>query len=404
MVDDRVVVRGAASVVHAEGRRGDFSCADDFRADVLADDVRADDFRAVEEALARFLEEQEALSAEPEVAELVGWVRGSLAGGKRLRPLLCCLGWRAGGGTGPLPQAVAQVAASFEMFHTFAVLHDDVMDDAETRRGRPAAQHLVAARHRGHARAQKLGRDTAILLGDIALGWSYELVGTADIDDHRRRRVGRALATMRTQTVVGQYLDLVGTDTAPAETVEGVGHRTDKGVGHGTVEDVGHALRIARGKTAGYTVGWPLHIGAVLAHAGETVIEALTRFGLAVGEAFQLRDDLLNIFGHAPTTGKPSGDDLCHRKHTALLALAWRDSGPRQRSSLTDLMDLTSLDETALAEARTILTDTGARSHVEDLIAARLDEARQALTETTLPPGITATLTDLAHHAAHRDH
>ncbi|MEU5699250.1 polyprenyl synthetase family protein [Streptomyces aurantiacus] len=382
MVDDRVVVREAASVGHTEGRRGGFSCAEDFR--------------AVEEVLARFLEEQGALSAEPEVAELVGWVRGSLAGGKQLRPLLCCLGWRAGGGTGPLPPAVARVAASFEMFHTFAVLHDDVMDEAETRRGRPAAQHLVAARHRGHAQAQKLGRDTAILLGDIALGWSYELVGTADIDDHRRRRVGRALATMRTQTVVGQYLDLVGTDTAPAGTVEDVGH--------GAVEDVGHALRIARGKTAGYTVGWPLHIGAVLAHADETIIEALTRFGLAVGEAFQLRDDLLNVFGHAPTTGKPSGDDLCHRKHTALLALAWRDADPRQRARLTQLMDRTSLDETALTEARTILTDTGARSHIEDLITTRLDEARQALTETTLPPDITTTLTDLAHHATHRDH
>ncbi|WP_405655182.1 polyprenyl synthetase family protein [Streptomyces sp. NBC_00019] len=345
------------------------------------------DFEAVEQVLRAFLLEQEASSDAPEVAELVGWVGRALSGGKRLRPLLCCLGWRAGGGTGRLPEAVARVAASLEMFHTFAVLHDDVMDAAPERRGQPTAQRVVAARHADHPQADLLGMHTAILLGDIALGWSYELVCGADIGALRKARIEQALATMRTETVVGQYLDL-----------------TDSGYDRLDVAaDVDRALRIARGKTAGYSVAWPLHVGAVLAGADETVVATLDKFGVAIGEAFQLRDDLLNVFGHTATTGKPTGDDLCHGKHTVLLAVAWRRADSHQRAALSRLMTRTCLDAAGLEEARTILTATGARFAVEELIAARFAQAQQALAETLLPADAAATLTDLARMAVDRD-
>jgi geranylgeranyl diphosphate synthase, type I len=347
----------------------------------------AQDLGAVEDVLARFLLAREASCPVAESVELVRWVRDALAGGKRLRPLLCCVGWRAGGGQGGLPVGVARVAASLELFHTFAVLHDDVMDGSATRRGLPTAQRLVAARHAGHPGAEKVGLDTAILLGDIALGWSYELVQEAQIDPPAAERVWQALAAMRTETVVGQYLDLTGSDVF-------------RGHGAGDVEE---ALRTARGKTAGYTFAWPLRVGAVLAGADDQVLSTCTDFGVAVGEAFQLRDDLLDAFGDPDTTGKQAGGDLRNGKNTVLLAVAWRDATEEQRGRLTRLVGDPALDEAGVDEVRRILTETGARTSVEAMITARFERAVAALDAIGIPPAAVAALTDLALAATVRD-
>lgn len=344
----------------------------------------ARDLDAVEEVLSRFLAGQASSSPATESAELVGWVRRALAGGKRFRPLLCCAGWRAAGGEGPLPGAVARVAASLELFHTFAVLHDDVMDRSPTRRGQPTAQFLVAARHAGLRRADEIGVNTAILLGDIAVGWSYELAYEAGLDPRTAQRVWRALAEMRTETAVGQYLDLMGIDAGNPGNVE-------------------LALRTARGKTAAYTVAWPLRVGAMMAGACSPVTEMLTEFGLAVGEAFQLRDDLLNVFGDPGTTGKPAGDDLCNGKNTVLLAIAWRNAAQGQRQRLASLTGKPYLDEAELAEARSVFIATGARREVEGMISACLRRALTAIESAGLPPGPVAALTRLARNATARD-
>ncbi|MFI1801175.1 polyprenyl synthetase family protein [Streptomyces sp. NPDC020379] len=306
------------------------------------------------------------------------------AGGKRLRPLLCVAGWHAAGGHGN-PAPTFQVAASLEMFHAFALIHDDVMDNSATRRGRPTVHRQLAARHqngRSTATADHLGAGAAILIGDLALAWSDELLHTAGLTPKQLRAVLPLIDTMRTEVMYGQYLDLAAAGTL--------------------TDDVELALTIVRYKTAKYTVERPLHVGAALAGADAPVRAALSAFALPVGEAFQLRDDLLGVYGNPATTGKPCTDDLREGKHTALTALAFRRASQDQRKSLTGLFGDADLDEESCDRLRGILTATGARAAVEQMIQSRCEQAEQALARAPFPPAARHALHALARAATGR--
>ncbi|WP_225986953.1 polyprenyl synthetase family protein [Streptomyces spectabilis] len=328
---------------------------------------------AVEERLAAFLGAKERLAAEQDFpAEVVEVLRDLvLGGGKRVRPVLCVAGWCAAGGRGD-EGPVLQVAASLEMFHTFALVHDDVMDRSATRRGRPSAHEAFAARHRGRPGAARLGVDTAVLLGDVALVWSDELLHTAGLGADRFAAVTSVLDGMRTELMYGQYLDLLGTG-CPSTDLEA-------------------ALRIARFKSAKYTVERPLQLGAVLAGADAGVCAALSAFGLPLGEAFQLRDDLLGVFGDTPQTGKPVAEDLREGKHTVLLALALRRAVGGERDLLTGLSREMPPGPGQVAQIRAVLEGTGARAEVERLIEERRGRAQRALEDAGLPPSAGAVL------------
>jgi geranylgeranyl diphosphate synthase, type I len=323
----------------------------------------AEDLDSVEEELVVFLRQKQVSSTGPAMELFLQWLRESLVGGKRFRPRVCCFGWRAFGGTGSLPRTVAQVAASLELFHAFALIHDDVMDNSETRHGRPAAHHRIAVHHASHVAAERLGVNTALLLGDLALGWSYDLIACADLHPGQARGVWSLLDTMRTHTLGGQYLDLLAENNREAG-----------------LED---ALAIARYKTAVYTVEGPLRLGALLAGAPLELLSACSDYGLPVGEAFQLRDDLLGVFGDPKSTGKPTLDDLRSGKATALLVLARRSATRHQLSRLDTLVGDPALDETGAAEVREILTATGARVEVEKLIGERCQRAMNVVDEIT---------------------
>lgn len=323
-----------------------------------------DDVSAVDRLLSDFLAGKEQ-GPGPQVSAFVRLLREFLVGGKRLRPLLCCCGWRAAGGYGDTA-AVRHVAASLELFHSFALIHDDVMDASDTRRGRPTMHRLVAARHRGHQAADLLGVNVAILLGDLALGWSYDLVHAAALDSTQAATVWPLLDAMRIETMTGQYLDLLATGTSP-----------------GSVED---ALAIVRYKTAKYTVEYPLRLGAHLAGAGDDVLGACTAYGIPLGEAFQLRDDLLGVFGNPAETGKPALDDLRFGKHTVLLAIARQRADAHQRNWLDALVGDPELDEDSAAEVRYLLTAIGARATVEHMITDRCNQALAILNTAPFQP------------------
>ncbi|MGW2598839.1 polyprenyl synthetase family protein [Streptomyces klenkii] len=332
--------------------------------------------RVLEEFLARQLRAAVEQGLPGEVAETVrDFLRG---GGKRIRPALCVVGWWAAGGRG-LPEAVVQTAASLEMFHAFALIHDDVMDDSGTRRGRPTVHRLLAGRHqdgRVPAAADRLGTTTAILVGDAALAWSDELVHTAGLDPARLTAVLPMIHTMRTQTMYGQYLD-----------VTAAGRPTT---------DLSLALTIARYKSARYTVLWPLLIGATLADTPRPVAEALRAYAEPAGEAFQLRDDLLGVFGLPARTGKSHLDDLREGKHTALIALALERAEPGLRHTLSTLLGRPDLDEDRAGRIRQIILATGAREAVEDLIRTRRHQALEAVDQGAFPPEAAAALRHLA--------
>ncbi|SCE01006.1 geranylgeranyl diphosphate synthase, type I [Streptomyces sp. DvalAA-14] len=308
------------------------------------------------------------------------------AGGKRIRPLLCVLGWHAGQGRGSAQQAV-RVGAALEMFHAFALVHDDVMDRSDTRRGRPAMHRSIAARHgrgRTSAEAEKFGAGAAILAGDLALIWSDELVRGREtgLDTAQCERVLPLFDLMRSEVMYGQYLDLMATGRPTV-----------------VIED---ALRIIRYKTAKYTMERPLHIGATLATADEGLLAALSAFALPLGDAFQLRDDLLGAFGRPETTGKSTLDDLREGKHTVLITHALRHADADQAELLRTLYGAPELGDEGADAVRAVLRDLEADRVVEDMIRSRYAQAVAALDEAPVPEAVRTQLRTLARQAVWR--
>lgn len=288
-----------------------------------------------------------------------------LAPAKRIRSLLCVLGWHAAGG-GDGEEALWRTAASLEIFHAFALIHDDIIDSSHTRRGRLSAQRAFAARHRSRPDADAFGVHAAILLGDLALTCSDALMNAAGLSARQRDTVLPLIDTMRGEVLLGQYMDLMAT-----------GRPTD---------DVQHALTIARLKTAKYTVERPLHLGAALAGADRKLFALCSAYALPLGEAFQLRDDLLGVFGDPALTGKPVLDDLRSGKATVLMALARRHAAPDQLRTLDALVGRPDLGAEDAGRVRHILERTGARQIVERMISERYETALRTLDTPLLTP------------------
>ncbi|MEU1134535.1 polyprenyl synthetase family protein [Streptomyces sp. NPDC005900] len=305
------------------------------------------------------------------------------AGGKRIRPLMCALGWYAAHGQGETAPVI-RAAASLELFHAFALIHDDIMDRSDTRRGHPTVHRTLAARHRHRHRSDsdKFGTHAAILLGDFALACSLEMLHGAGLSSAQLTAALPIVDAMRTAVLYGQYMDL---DTAPELT-----------------DDLERALAVIRYKTAKYTVEHPLHLGAALASAGAAVQAVLSAYALPLGDAFQLRDDLLGVFGDPEVTGKPALDDLREGKRTVLLALALRHSDSGQAGTLRRLVGDPALDEEQADTVRALLTATGARAQVETLIDDQKHAALQALDGAPLSPSALHALREVARTLTER--
>ncbi|MER6917007.1 polyprenyl synthetase family protein [Streptomyces sp. NPDC000594] len=338
--------------------------------------------------------------------EVVRILRDFLAsGGKRLRPLLCVVGWYAagagedgtrtglpgapgadgggdpagrvrGGVLGDDGASALRVAASLELYQTFVLIHDDIIDDSALRRGRPAVHRALAARHVGHDSAARLGAGEALLAGNLALIWSQELLHTAGLDTARLAQVHRINDAMLAEVMFGQYRDLLGAE------------RLD--------DDIEAALGIIRYKTAAGTIQRPLQLGVAAGGGDRSVLDFCTDFGVPLGEAFQLRDDLLDVFGSPDGRSAPGLNDLREGKHTVLLALAMAGAGAGQRVRLRSLVGRAALDEAGAAEIRAIVEDTGAREGVEEMISARYDRCLGVLDAAALPERASAALRNLA--------
>jgi len=338
---------------------------------------------AVDTTLAEFLRHESAIleSTDASLRPFAALARDSvLAGGKRLRPTFAHWGWRGVAGSAAAVEPVLPAFAALELLHAFALVHDDVMDGSATRRGRPTAHQVLATQHVQAGRrgpAERFGTAGAVLVGDLCLVWADRLLSLADVPAAALLAARRCYDEMRVEAIAGQYLDVLG-DAEPDSW------------------SVDRALRVARLKTAGYTVTRPLLFGAALAGHGEQVTDAYQRYGAAVGEAFQLCDDLLGVFGDPAVTGKPAGDDLRTGKPTALLLLARRLATPAQAAQLTrtDSPDLSRIAE--------IVTDTGAVAAVEAMIDNRVDLALAALDGAPIDDTARAALRGLAVLATHR--
>ncbi|MFF3179271.1 polyprenyl synthetase family protein [Rhodococcus pyridinivorans] len=289
-----------------------------------------------------------------------------LRGGKRVRPRFAWTGWLGAGGdpTGPDAEAVLQACSALELVQAAALVHDDIIDASTTRRGFPTVHVEFTEQHRKagwHGRPEQFGESVAILLGDLALVWADDMLHSAGLDPATVARVVPAWAAMRTEVLGGQYLDIAN-EVAADESVEA-------------------ATRVNRFKTAAYTIERPLHIGAALAGADDDLIDAYRRFGTDIGLAFQLRDDLLGVFGDPEVTGKPSGDDLRSGKRTVLYALALEtaDASDPAAAELLRTSIGTDLSDAQVEHLRSLLVDLGAVARIEDRISELTDSAFEAL-------------------------
>ncbi|MGE7391316.1 polyprenyl synthetase family protein [Streptomyces sp. NPDC004126] len=342
---------------------------------------------AVDLQLADLLDRKEREASERGLPrDAVTVLRALLLGGMpRPGALLCVCGWHAAEGTGDTT-ALVQVAASLELFHASTLIHDDVMDRSDTRRGRHTAHRPDAGRPRGHrtrGAAARLGVSAAVLVGDLALAWSDELLHSARLPADRLKAVLPLVDAMRTEAVYGQYLDLLG----------------GPGPGPGWDGGAEAPLNVIRHRTVKPVWERPLHIGAAVAGAAPRLGGVLSAFALPLGEASQLRDDLRGVFGDPRRTAAPRLDDLREGKHTVLLALAFRNADPGQRAALRTLVGNPALDASGAARIREVLTATGARSQAEEMIRVRRARAERALTLASLPAHAEEALRRLANAA-----
>jgi geranylgeranyl diphosphate synthase, type I len=321
-------------------------------------------FRQVlERTLASWLEarRKDASAGEsPEMLELIDGV-GQLAthGGKRLRPALVYFSYRAFGGT--CDDEALPLALATELLHTYLLIHDDIMDHAEVRRGLPAAHVRFRDAHRAHGLkgdASDFGRSVAILLGDLAQSWAVELAAPAFT--RSGGELARCFSAMCQEVVGGQYLELLVAQRRAATDEE--------------------LLRVLRLKSGRYTCERPIQLGALLAGAPAAAFGDLSRYGAAVGEAFQLQDDLLGMFGDAGTVGKPVDADLREGKYTFLIHRAFAAASAGQRQVLEAALGNPDATAEQAEAALRVLEETGARAAVTGMIAERLRIAHAALT------------------------
>jgi geranylgeranyl diphosphate synthase type I len=325
-----------------------------------------------------------------------------LGRGKRLRPAFVYWGYRAAGGaaTGPDADAALRVGCAVEFLHACALICDDLMDGSAVRRWEPAAHVRLAGPDGGHGwpgPRPEFGRAAALVLGLQAFNWADAALCDAGLRPQRLAAVLRLFTTLRTEVIGGQYLDLVHAQrgTVPAGT-------PPAGEAPPAAEQIGAAERIIRYKSAKYTVERPLQLGAaILGTGGDEGF--LSGYGVPVGEAFQLRDDVLGVYGDPESTGKPAGEDIREGKQTLLLVLGRQMAGPAERRLLDTVPGDPAVTEADVADVRKVLAGCGALDAVERRIASLSGQARVALeAEPGVPDDARAALLQLAGLATRR--
>ena len=341
---------------------------------------------AVEEELSLFLNREAAylnsISTElsPVSDSLTSFLLDS---GKRLRPLFAYAGFVAAGGS--LDKPVVRAMAALELLQACALIHDDLMDGSDTRRGKPSIHRHFESRHVHNdldGFAQHYGLSAAVLLGDLALVWSDQMLNSAGLTTEQFTRLLPYYNEMRVELMAGQFLD--------------IHEQTQKST------SVDRSMKIARYKSGKYTVERPLHLGAAMTSAPAEIFTALSVYGLPLGEAFQLRDDLLGVFGDPSVTGKPAGDDLREGKRTVLIAMTNDRQSESQREIARKYFGKPDLDAQGVAVLQEIIESTGARKELEATIERLTDQALTAAQSAVFTEDGNAMLVELANVATKR--
>ncbi len=303
-----------------------------------------------------------------------------LAGGKCVRSTFMYLGWLCGAGEDDADDdAALRASASLELLHAFALMQDDVMDGSPMRRSRPAAHVVFARWHRERAlggSSERFGESAAILLGDLCLVWAEQMLRSSGVGQDALSRVWPRYDRMRTELAIGQFGDLVNSSQ--------------------TCPPLEQVLDVLRRKSGNYTVRRPLEIGAAMAGCRSPLLDELSGYGTAIGEAFQLRDDILGVCGTPAVTGKSAGTDMADHKATSVIVAAYELAEPSLRRQLAELMNTPVLDTSAIEHWRNLIVASGAVQRIEELIAERHADAMSHLERAAIPERPRAALADMA--------
>ncbi|MEX3610194.1 polyprenyl synthetase family protein [Rothia sp. LK2588] len=348
----------------------------------------------LESELARFFEAQERLLADisEESLPLLESIRSLSTGGKRLRALLCYWGWRGAGGAVHAPEVVT-AGAALELFQSSALIHDDIIDNSDTRRGAPAVHKQFESMHRTQswrADAASFGVSAAIIVGDLCLSWSEQVFASIGEKVALGTEARRIFDLMRTEVMSGQYLDVLGEVTDAGDSVA-----------------LQRAQHVIRYKSAKYSCEHPLALGGALALGTQashdhSLLHAYREFALPLGEGFQLRDDLLGVFGSPQETGKPAGDDLKEGKRTVLIALTHQLASAEQWQRIDEGLGDQGISPVDIAELQQIITDSGAREQVEASIAEKENTVSQRLEQLPVDDTVRLALERIVGKALHR--
>lgn len=341
---------------------------------------------AIDRALEHFLAaaHEELTTIDSQLTSISGALGEFLTGGKRLRPLFAIAGFLGAGGS-PDDECIYRAAVSLELLQACALIHDDMMDGSDTRRGAPSMHRRFERSHRerrGVGDSESFGHATALLIGDLALVWSTQALNLSGLSAARLQAVNPIFDIMRVELMAGQYLDM-----------------------HGSSRDamsIDDALKIATYKSGKYTIERPLHFGAALSGAAEEFLPIYTEYGIPLGIAFQMRDDLLGVFGDSSVTGKPAGDDLIEGKRTALIAYAQQNLATNELNEFAKLFGQKSLTLEEIDALRELIQRSGAVDFIEKLIEEKTILALSAIKSPKISQSGRELLSELAIKATQR--
>ncbi|MDQ4212951.1 polyprenyl synthetase family protein [Microbacterium capsulatum] len=357
--------------------------------------ARSDVVDQVSARLSLFVERMREETADygPDAAAFVTAAEDTLHGGKRLRARFCHAGWAAVAGTRGIaaePESLWDACAALEVFQSAALVHDDLIDNSDTRRGRPSAHRALESAHvekRWSGNAVEFGRAASVLLGDLLVAWSDDLLESGIAHSPHADAVRAEYARMRRDVTIGQFLDIAEESAWSVNDDD---------------EHAERALRVVSLKAARYSVEQPLLIGAAIAGADQAQRAALRAFGHPLGMAFQLRDDVLGVFGDHRVTGKPAGDDLREGKRTLLIAWTRESLAAPGRRLVDELLGDPLLTPDQIVSLQAAIVESGALDRVERLISDYAADGEEALKDAPLDAAALEILSGLARDATQR--
>lgn len=361
---------------------------------------------AIAEKLNDFCDDQKSSFEQisPDLAPLVDYSKSLLTGGKRFRALFAYWSWAGSLSAADFKQSEEQLAlssramvgitAALEMFHAAALVHDDLLDQSDTRRNAPAVHKRFEKLHRDSGwcgSPERFGVAGSVLVGDLMLSWSSEMFGEALLNspgDTIQEACRNEFSRMRVEVMAGQYLDVVEENAALTRAVG---------------EAVSRANRVMLYKTAKYSLEAPLLIGASFAGAPPALLRGLSAFGIPLGLAFQLRDDILGVFGDPAVTGKPAGDDLREGKRTVLIGLTREAVSPSVGKLIDELLTGKEIEAEQIDFLQKVIRESGALAKTERMIEELGEECFAALDLLDIDPAAKVQLRRLAEKVLSRD-